>query len=41
MSAAGADVSSPSPNPILIGSLALLAIGLALFGLRFAARRVR
>ena len=41
MSAAGADVSSPSPNPILVGSLALLAIGLALFGLRFAARRVR
>lgn len=29
------------PNLILIGSLALLAIGLALFGLRFAGRRVR
>jgi hypothetical protein len=31
----------PAPNPIVVGSLALLAIGLALFGLRFAARRVR
>jgi hypothetical protein len=29
------------PNLIFIGSLALLAIGLALFGLRFAGRRVR
>jgi hypothetical protein len=29
------------PNLIVIGSLALLAIGLALFGLRFAGRRVR
>jgi len=34
-------VISPSPNPIVLGSLALLAIGLALFVLRFAARRVR
>jgi anti-sigma factor RsiW len=34
-------VSSPSPNPLLVGSLALLAIGLGLFGLRFAARRLR
>jgi hypothetical protein len=34
-------VSSPSPNPIVLGSLALLLIGVALFGLRFAARRVR
>jgi hypothetical protein len=32
---------APAPNPIVVGSLALLAIGLALFGLRFAARRVR
>lgn len=32
---------SPSPNPIVLGSVALLAIGLALFVLRFAARRVR
>ncbi len=29
------------PNPWLIGSVALLALGLALFGLRFAARRLR
>jgi hypothetical protein len=29
------------PNPILVGSLALLAIGVLLFGLRFAARRIR
>jgi hypothetical protein len=29
------------PNPVLIGSLALLAVGILLFGLRFAARRVR
>jgi hypothetical protein len=28
-------------NPLLIGSLALLALGIALFGLRFAARRLR
>jgi hypothetical protein len=28
-------------NPVLVGSLILLVIGLALFGLRFAARRVR
>jgi len=28
-------------NPIFIGSLVLLALGLALFGLRFVARRVR
>jgi anti-sigma factor RsiW len=33
-------VSAPS-NPIVLGSVALLAIGLALFVLRFAARRVR
>jgi hypothetical protein len=30
-----------APNPFVLGSLALLAVGLALFGLRFAARRVR
>ena len=29
------------PNPLLIGSLALLAVGLLLFGLRFAGRRLR
>lgn len=29
------------PNPLLAGSLALLALGIALFGLRFAARRLR
>lgn len=29
------------PSPILIGSLALLALGLLLFGLRFAGRRLR
>jgi hypothetical protein len=34
-------VSSPSPNPIVLGSLALIVIGVGLFGLRFAARRVR
>ena len=27
-------------NPLLVGSLALLALGLLLFGLRFAARRL-
>jgi hypothetical protein len=32
---------SRSPNPAVVGSFALLGIGLALFGLRFAARRVR
>lgn len=32
---------SPSPNPIVLGSLTLLMIGLMLFGLRFAARRIR
>jgi hypothetical protein len=29
------------PNPVLLGSLALLGAGLALFGLRLAARRLR
>ena len=29
------------PNPWLIGSVALLALGLTIFGLRFAARRLR
>lgn len=33
-------VETPT-NPFILGSLALLAVGLALFGLRFAARRVR
>ena len=31
--------SAPEPSPIVIGSLVLLAVGLALFGLRFLARR--
>jgi hypothetical protein len=30
---------APQPSPILIGSLVLLALGLALFGVRFVARR--
>lgn len=34
------DVFYPS-NPLLIGSLAMLAVGLILFGLRFAGRRLR
>lgn len=29
------------PNPVLIGSLGLLGMGILLFGLRFAARRIR
>ena len=33
--------SNGSPNPILVGSLTLLAVGLLLFGLRFAGRRLR
>ncbi|HYK95197.1 MAG TPA: hypothetical protein VE011_04920 [Candidatus Dormibacteraeota bacterium] len=33
--------TSGSPNLLLVGSLALLVIGLLLFGLRFAGRRVR
>lgn len=32
--------AAPS-NPLLIGSIALLVLGIALFGLRFAARRLR
>ena len=40
-STGGRVVTTPSPpNPILVGSLALLAIGTLLFGLRFAARRM-
>ena len=34
-------VSMTPPNPLVIGSLALLAAGLLLFGLRFAGRRLR
>jgi hypothetical protein len=34
-------VATAGSNPILVGSLALLAIGLALYGLRLAGRRVR
>lgn len=33
--------ASASPNLLVIGSMALLAAGLLLFGLRFAARRLR
>jgi hypothetical protein len=33
--------ASSSLNPLMLGSLGLLALGLALFGLRFAARRLR
>ena len=33
--------STITTNPLLIGSLALLALGLLLFGLRFASRRLR
>lgn len=51
-SGAGADhlpatpaTSSPTaampPSPVLIGSIALLVVGLAMFGLRLAARRLR
>jgi hypothetical protein len=32
--------SNPAQNTVVIGSLVLLLVGLALFGLRFAARRV-
>ena len=40
---AGGDLlaAETPPNPLLNGSVALLALGLALFGLRFAARRLR
>lgn len=36
----GRDYETTPPNPLLIGSLALLAVGLLLFGLRFAGRRL-
>ena len=39
-SRADLNVFSPS-NPLLVGSLALLAVGLLLFVLRFAGRRLR
>jgi len=35
----GVDKGSP-PNPLFVGSLALLVVGLAIFGLRFAGRRL-
>jgi hypothetical protein len=36
------DVPAPTPpNPLLIGSIALLAVGLLLFALRYAGRRLR
>jgi anti-sigma factor RsiW len=34
-------VGTTQANPVLIGSLGLLGIGILLFGLRFAARRIR
>jgi hypothetical protein len=39
----GRDVLAASPviNPLVAGSLGLLALGLLLFGLRFASRRLR
>jgi hypothetical protein len=33
--------ATPGPNPLVVGSLAMLFVGLVLFGLRFAARRLR
>ena len=34
--------AEPTPaNPLLVGSVAFLAVGLVLFGLRFAGRRLR
>lgn len=33
--------ATPPLNPVLLGSVALLGFGLALFGLRFASRRLR
>ena len=33
--------TSATANPLLLGSLALLAVGLVLFGIRFAGRRLR
>jgi hypothetical protein len=36
----GGNVAEPAPmNPLVLGSVVLVALGLALFGLRFAARR--
>ena len=35
------NTAAPPPNPLILGSLALLALGLAIFGLRLAARRIR
>jgi anti-sigma factor RsiW len=37
----GALTSMVAPSPLLLGSLALLGLGLALFGLRYAGRRLR
>jgi hypothetical protein len=34
-------LSTPPANPLIVGSLALVALGLLLFGLRIAARRLR
>jgi len=34
-------LAESATNPVFVGSLVLLAIGLALFGLRFVARRAR
>lgn len=38
---AGARSAPPPPNPLIAGSLGLLGIGLLLFGLRIASRRLR
>jgi hypothetical protein len=35
------DAGTTPANPLLVGSLAFLAVGLVLFGLRFAGRRLR
>jgi hypothetical protein len=39
--ASGRLASAYPPSPLFVGSLALLALGLLLFGLRFAGRRLR
>ena len=38
---ARADTQTATTNPLLVGSFALLGVGLLLFGLRFASRRLR
>ena len=41
MTGATARLMAQPPNPLIAGSLALLGIGLLLFGLRLASTRVR